>query len=198
MVPRGMGKVKRATEFSLRLSTLIRGPLVLLRVGCREHAPLASRGRHAHARTRPTALPGATGSRRLTRRHTGSRRSGQKGTVMRPIIDGERKALMRRIDAASIQFVQLLPRSSWQRITPEAGVSLVTMRCLMGASLHHEPLQRQFPVPGTVFPVALFSKRSGQKRSGKAMTRHLDSIKEQRSAERQYAKLLQECRKVSF
>lgn len=116
---------------------------------------------------------------------------------MRPVIDGERKALLRRVDASTFLFVGLLRRSEWATVKAEPGVMLTTQRALMGATLHVESLKGQMPVAGqTRIPAALFAHRSGRARTGRQMDNHLTAIAAQRSAERQYARILQGAKKV--
>ena len=109
--------------------------------------------------------------------------------MARQNIDGERKALLRRV-ADGFRFEGLVPRSLWQDRAREKGVLIVTQRALLGASLHVQSLEGQFPPIGAVIPAALLKGRSGIEYSGDAMDAHLYTIKAQRSQERQALKTL--------
>lgn len=100
------------------------------------------------------------------------------------VIDGERKIIVRRVSPATMRFEGLVPRSVWEARKAEPGITIVTQRAFMGAMLHDQTLQGQYPSVGHIFPAALLSKRSGRTRSGKAMAAHLNRISTQRSAER--------------
>jgi hypothetical protein len=120
--------------------------------------------------------------------------TAQKGSgeaMPRSTIDGERKALLRRVDAASFLFVGLVPRSVWESAKASPGIRIVTQRVLMGATLHVQSLAGQLPIAGeTIIPAALLKGRSGQYRSGRAMDAHLTAIATQRKAERAAFKVI--------
>lgn len=115
---------------------------------------------------------------------------------MRPVIDGERKAVCHRVSPTSFEYAGLFVRSDWEQMSAEPGTLILTQRAFMGAMLHDQSLKRQYPSVGHVFPAKLLAKRSGIKRSGKAMDSHLSAIADQRKAEREYARILQNARKV--
>lgn len=116
--------------------------------------------------------------------------------MSRPVIDGERKAVLRLVSPGTFRYEGLVTRSVWETLKPEAGMKLATMRALNGATLHVQSCAGQFPAVGTLIPAALLRNRSGQTRSGRQMDRHLTAIATQRTAEKQYARILQNARKV--
>ena len=68
------------------------------------------------------------------------------------VIDGERKVIARRVDASAMRFEGLVPRSQWETRAAEAGVTIVTQRAFMGAMLHDQSLNGQYPAVGHIFP----------------------------------------------
>ena len=109
--------------------------------------------------------------------------------MARQKVDGERKALMRRV-ADGFRYEGLVTRSGWETRGREKGVLIVTQRALLGASLHVQSLEGQFPPIGAVIPAALLKGRSGIEYSGEAMDARLYSYKAQRSQEREALKTL--------
>ena len=93
----------------------------------------------------------------------------------KPVIDGERKVVLRRVDVGNFAFEGLVPRSKWSTMKAQVGVILMTQRAFLGATLHLPQLDGQFPAVGTVVPVALLKGRT-QTRTGKAMDLHLKDI----------------------
>jgi len=94
---------------------------------------------------------------------------------------GERKAIVRRIDASHVMFVGLLDRTEWQTRKSVAGESILTLRAFLASTRAFTG--NAFPEVGFVFPSASMRNRSGIKRSGKAMATHLDTIKARAKAE---------------
>lgn len=88
-------------------------------------------------------------------------------------IDGERKAVLVRVDIGNFRFEGLIPRSQWSKVKAMPGRALVTQRTLIGATLHMPQLEGQLPPVGLIIPVKLFKGRSGLFRTGKAMDSHL-------------------------
>ena len=105
-------------------------------------------------------------------------------------IDGERKALVRAV-SGGLMFVGLLRRSEWESRPRKAGELLVTQRALVGAALHIESLNGQFPIAGqTVIPRALLTGRSGVQHTGAAMDALLYSYRVQATEGREAIKAL--------
>lgn len=113
-------------------------------------------------------------------------------------IDGERKGVLVRIDAGTFRYDGLRTRSEWEPLKAQPGVVLVSMRALTGITLHVQECKGQFPSVGTLIPAKLLKGRSGIKRTGRAMSQHLDAIKVQRKEERTYARALQGARSVKL
>ena len=104
-------------------------------------------------------------------------------------IDGQRKAVLRIVDAANYEYTGLVRESEWTGFKKKGHI-LVTMRALEGATLHLEQLDGQLPGVGTIIPKALLKGRSGVFKGGDQMAQHLDTIKSNRKAERASVKTL--------
>ena len=109
--------------------------------------------------------------------------------------DGQRKGVMRVINAANCEYTGLQGEVDWRPFR-KTGYFLVTQRALLGASLHVESLNGQFPTIGTIFPRKLFAGRSGVFKSGDQMAQHLDTAKTARKAERGALKTINELHKL--
>jgi hypothetical protein len=110
-------------------------------------------------------------------------------------IDGERKALLRRISTTHWEFVGLRRISEWSKIKAEPGLALTTQLALLGACLHIQGLEDQFPPKGQLIPVELFNGRT-LVRSGRAMTAHMRTIDDGQAELRAKAKKFDEIKKT--
>jgi hypothetical protein len=110
-----------------------------------------------------------------------------KGQQTSPI-DGERKGILTRVDLGNVRFDGLFRRSQWATLKAKPGVSLITIRALLGATLDLPGLDGELPPVGTIIPVALLKGRSGVKRNGAQMDAHLATIKATRDADKADAK----------
>jgi len=90
-------------------------------------------------------------------------------------IDGERKFVLHRVDAAFYEVGDLIPRSEWEGRKAIAGEVLVMQRVLMSACLKVDALKRRAPQAGDRVPVALVKTTF---RTGKAVDARLTVIKE--------------------
>jgi hypothetical protein len=110
-----------------------------------------------------------------------------KGQTKAPI-DGERKGILTRVDIGHVRYDGLFRRSKWATLKAKPGVSLITIRALLGATLDLPGLDGELPPVGTIFPVELLKGRSGVKRNGAQMDAHLATIKAARNADKADAK----------
>jgi hypothetical protein len=103
-------------------------------------------------------------------------------------IDGERKGILQRVDLGNFKYLGAERRSVWSTLKTKPGIVIVTLRALEGATLDLPGLDGQLPAVGTIIPVELFKGRSGVKRSGAAMSAHLETIKAKGKADKADAK----------
>jgi hypothetical protein len=99
------------------------------------------------------------------------------------VIDGERKAILTRVDVGNFSYSGLLRRSAWATKKASPGTVIVTARALMSMTLDLPGLDGQLPPIGTLIPADLVQGKSGVKRSGAAMALHLKTIETNRKAD---------------
>jgi hypothetical protein len=110
-------------------------------------------------------------------------------------IDGERKPLLRRVSTTHWEFVGLKRISEWSKIKATPGLALTTQLALMGACLHVQQLDGQYPQIGQLIPVELMKGRT-LVRSGRAMTAHMRVIDDGRAELLAKAKKFDEIKKT--
>jgi hypothetical protein len=98
-----------------------------------------------------------------------------------PAIDGERKFLLRLVDAATYQVVDMLPRSEWEHRKAAPGEVIAVQRQVQSAGLHIDATKRRPVTIGDLIPKALLRTTF---RTGKALDARLTEYKTQRKAER--------------
>jgi hypothetical protein len=119
----------------------------------------------------------------------------------RPIVvetidnDGERKPLLRRINPANWEFVRLMRISEWSKFKAQPDFALTTQLALLGACLHIQGLEDQFPPKGQLVPVELMKGRT-LLRSGRSMMAHMRTIDDGKVELRAKAKKFDEIKKT--